>query len=169
MTPECLSREVSPGPESYPDSTVSSPAGQLTSQSAPGSPGHPYASSSQSSHKGRLMQQITVVTNGVSGDTTREGNSVFIMAFFMFLILEKKLFSDTTSCIRSLTGSFLGRGHTESGKISDGIGNINTPNVEVAAYRFPLSVCPRLYVYILPSSSIIKVSIILDILRYFFR
>ncbi|XP_033308376.1 forkhead box protein K1 isoform X1 [Bombus bifarius] len=72
MTPECLSREVSPGPESYPDSTVSSPAGQLTSQSAPGSPGHPYASSSQSSHKGRLMQQITVVTNGVSGDTTRE-------------------------------------------------------------------------------------------------
>ncbi|XP_071870073.1 forkhead box K isoform X1 [Bombus fervidus] len=76
MTPECLSREVSPGPESYPDSTVSSPAGQLTSQSAPGSPGHPYASSSQSSHKGRLMQQITVVTNGVSSDTTREDKYV---------------------------------------------------------------------------------------------
>lgn len=87
----------------------------------------------------------------------------------MFLILEKKLFSDTTSCIRSLTGSFLGRGHTESGKISDGIGNINTPNVDIAAYRFLLSVCPWLYVYILPSSSIIKVFIILNILQYFFR
>lgn len=88
MTPECLSRETSPGPESYPDSTVSSPAGQLTSQSAPGSPGHPYASSSQSSHKGRLMQQITVVTNGVSGDSTREGNNVFIM-FLRFLSYRK--------------------------------------------------------------------------------
>ncbi|KAL6441998.1 forkhead box protein K1 isoform X1 [Cataglyphis hispanica] len=70
MTPECLSREASPGPESYPDSSVPSPAGQLaTSQSAPGSPGHPYTSS-QSTHKGRLMQ--TIVTNGVSGDTGRE-------------------------------------------------------------------------------------------------
>ncbi|XP_053988283.1 forkhead box protein K1 isoform X1 [Hylaeus anthracinus] len=71
MTPECLSREASPGPESYPDSSVPSPAGQMTSQSAPGSPGHPYAPSSQSSHKGRLMQQITVVTNGVTGDTDK--------------------------------------------------------------------------------------------------
>ncbi|CAL1683091.1 unnamed protein product [Lasius platythorax] len=70
MTPECLSREASPGPESYPDSSVSSPSGQLaTSQSAPGSPGHPYTSS-QSTHKGRLMQ--TIVTNGVSGDNGRE-------------------------------------------------------------------------------------------------
>ncbi|KYM96762.1 Forkhead box protein K2 [Cyphomyrmex costatus] len=68
ITPECLSRETSPGPESYPDSSVPSPAGQLaTSQSAPGSPGHPYTSS-QTTHKGRLMQ--TVVTNGVSGDAT---------------------------------------------------------------------------------------------------
>lgn len=78
ITPECLSREASPGPESYPDSSVSSPAGQLaTSQSAPGSPGHPYTSS-QTTHKGRLMQ--TVVTNGVSSDATgREGEflSVF--------------------------------------------------------------------------------------------
>lgn len=78
MTPECLSREASPGPESYPDSSVSSPAGQLaTSQSAPGSPGHPYTSS-QSTHKGRLMQ--TIVTNGVSGDTGREGE---VFSFFI--------------------------------------------------------------------------------------
>lgn len=73
MTPECLSREASPGPEPYPDSSVPSPAGQLTtSQSAPGSPGHPYTSTSQSTHKGRLMQQVTIVTNGVSGDTGKE-------------------------------------------------------------------------------------------------
>ncbi|XP_043281816.1 forkhead box protein K1 [Venturia canescens] len=73
MTPECLSREGSPGPESYVDSSVSSPAGQLSSQSAPGSPGHPYAPPPPPpTHKGRLMQQITVVTNGVSGDATRE-------------------------------------------------------------------------------------------------
>lgn len=69
MTPECLSREGSPGPESYPDSSVPSPAGQLTSQSAPGSPGHPYA---PPPHKGRLMQQITVVTNGVNNESARE-------------------------------------------------------------------------------------------------
>lgn len=74
MTPECLSREASPGPESYPDSSVPSPAGQLaTSQSAPGSPGHPYTST-QSSHKGRLMQ-TGVVTNGVSADAAREGSN----------------------------------------------------------------------------------------------
>lgn len=74
MTPESLSREASPGPEPYPDSSVPSPAGQLTtSQSAPGSPGHPYTSTSQSSHKGRLMQQVTVVTNGVNSDAGREG------------------------------------------------------------------------------------------------
>lgn len=83
MTPECLSREASPGPESYPDSSVPSPAGQLaTSQSAPGSPGHPYTSS-QSTHKGRLMQ--TIVTNGVSGDTGREGEC-FLSLFNSFLI-----------------------------------------------------------------------------------
>lgn len=80
MTPECLSREASPGPESYPDSSVPSPAGQLaTSQSAPGSPGHPYTSS-QSTHKGRLMQ--TIVTNGVGGDTGREGE---VFSFFILL------------------------------------------------------------------------------------
>lgn len=72
MTPECLSREGSPGPESYPDSSVSSPAGQMTSQSAPGSPGHPYPTSAAPSHKGRLVQQIGVVTNGVS-DAPKEG------------------------------------------------------------------------------------------------
>lgn len=72
MTPECLSREGSPGPESYPDSSVPSPAGQLSSQSAPGSPGHPYAPPPPPTHKGRLMQQITVVTNGVGSDATRE-------------------------------------------------------------------------------------------------
>ncbi|XP_014477370.1 PREDICTED: forkhead box protein K2 isoform X2 [Dinoponera quadriceps] len=77
MTPESLSREASPGPEPYPDSSVPSPAGQL-SQSAPGSPGHPYTSStsqqSSSTHKGsRLMQQVvTVVTNGVNSDAGRE-------------------------------------------------------------------------------------------------
>ncbi|XP_011140578.1 forkhead box protein K2 isoform X2 [Harpegnathos saltator] len=76
MTPESLSREASPGPESYPDSSVPSPAGQLTtSQSAPGSPGHPYTSTSQTTHKGRLMQQVTVVTNGVNSDAGREGAS----------------------------------------------------------------------------------------------
>ncbi|KAG8040429.1 hypothetical protein G9C98_002425 [Cotesia typhae] len=67
MTPECLSREGSPGPESYPDSSVSSPAGQLSSQSAPGSPGHPghpYVPPPATSNKNRLVQQITVVTNG---------------------------------------------------------------------------------------------------------
>lgn len=80
MTPECLSREASPGPESYPDSSVPSPAGQLaTSQSAPGSPGHPYTSS-QSTHKGRLMQ--TIVTNGVSGDTGREGKEFSSFSLF---------------------------------------------------------------------------------------
>ncbi|CAD6235447.1 GSCOCG00007904001-RA-CDS [Cotesia congregata] len=71
MTPECLSREGSPGPESYPDSSVSSPAGQLSSQSAPGSPGHPYVPPPATSNKNRLVQQITVVTNG---DASREGN-----------------------------------------------------------------------------------------------
>ncbi|KAK0168507.1 hypothetical protein PV327_002298 [Microctonus hyperodae] len=72
MTPECLSREGSPGPESYPDSSVSSPAGQLTSQSAPGSPGHPYVPPpAPPTQKGRLVQQITV-TNGVGGDAPRE-------------------------------------------------------------------------------------------------
>lgn len=76
MTPECLSREASPGPESYPDSSVPSPAGQLaTSQSAPGSPGHPFTSS-QSTHKGRLMQAI--VTNGVGGDAVREGEVLLL-------------------------------------------------------------------------------------------
>lgn len=71
MTPECLSREGSPTPESYPDSSVPSPAGQLTSQSAPGSPGHPFI---PMSHKPRLMPQITVVTNGVNSDSSRDGN-----------------------------------------------------------------------------------------------
>ncbi|XP_014215566.1 forkhead box protein K2 isoform X2 [Copidosoma floridanum] len=66
MTPECLSREGSPGPESYPDSSVPSPAGQLSSQSAPGSPGHPYAPPPL--HKPRLMPQVTVATNGVNSD-----------------------------------------------------------------------------------------------------
>lgn len=73
MTPECLSREGSPGPESYPDSSVSSPAGQLSSQSAPGSPGHPFV---PSTHKPRLMQQVTVVTNGVNNDLNRDGESI---------------------------------------------------------------------------------------------
>lgn len=82
ITPECLSREASPGPESYPDSSVPSPAGQLSSQSAPGSPGHPYTPSNQSSHKSRLIQQITVVTNGVTGDATREGIHYYIPCFF---------------------------------------------------------------------------------------
>ncbi|XP_015111929.1 forkhead box protein K1 [Diachasma alloeum] len=72
MTPECLSREGSPGPESYPDSSVPSPAGQLSSQSAPGSPGHPYVSPAPPTHKGRLVQQVAVVTNGVNNDTPRE-------------------------------------------------------------------------------------------------
>ncbi|XP_012271799.1 forkhead box protein K1 [Orussus abietinus] len=72
ITPECLSREGSPGPESYPDSSVPSPAGQLTSQSAPGSPGHPYAPPPPPCHKSRLMQQITVVTNGVNNEANRE-------------------------------------------------------------------------------------------------
>jgi hypothetical protein len=47
MTPESLSREGSPTPDSYPDSTISSPVIHgthlevKTSQSAPGSPGQP--------------------------------------------------------------------------------------------------------------------------------
>ena len=47
MTPESLSREGSPTPDSYPDSSVASPVIHgthlevKTSQSAPGSPGHP--------------------------------------------------------------------------------------------------------------------------------
>jgi hypothetical protein len=47
MTPESLSREGSPTPDPYPDSTMSSPVIHgthlevKTSQSAPGSPGHP--------------------------------------------------------------------------------------------------------------------------------
>ena len=47
MTPESLSREGSPIPDACPDSTISSPAIHgthlevKTSQSAPGSPGHP--------------------------------------------------------------------------------------------------------------------------------
>ena len=74
MTPESLSREGSPGPESYPDSCVPSPAGQLSSQSAPGSPGHPYAPPPLQSHKPRLMQQTSVVTNGINNDLCRDGN-----------------------------------------------------------------------------------------------
>lgn len=73
MTPECLSREGSPGPESYPDSSVPSPTGQLNSQSAPGSPGHPYAPPPPP-HKPRMMQQVSVVTNGInSSDNGRDG------------------------------------------------------------------------------------------------
>lgn len=87
MTPECLSREGSPGPESYPDSSVPSPAGQLTSQSAPGSPGHPYAPPPP--HKGRLMQQITVVTNGVNNDSAREGE-IFIFKEKFHAIFRKE-------------------------------------------------------------------------------
>ncbi|XP_014235275.1 forkhead box protein K1 isoform X2 [Trichogramma pretiosum] len=68
MTPDCLSREGSPGPESYPDSSVPSPAGQLTSQSAPGSPGHPYVPPPPI-HKPRLLQQVTAATNGINNDT----------------------------------------------------------------------------------------------------
>lgn len=86
MTPECLSREASPGPESYPDSSVPSPAGQLTSQSAPGSPGHPYTSS-QSTHKGRLIQQVTVVTNGVNNDSIRDGKIVMKIYLSIFLMI----------------------------------------------------------------------------------
>jgi hypothetical protein len=47
MTPESLSREGSPIPDACPDSTISSPVIHgthlevKTSQSAPGSPGHP--------------------------------------------------------------------------------------------------------------------------------
>ena len=78
MTPECLSREGSPGPESYADGSVSSPAAQRASQSAPGSPGHPYVPPPPPpAHRGRLMQQITVVTNGVSGDAAKEGAQNF--------------------------------------------------------------------------------------------
>lgn len=83
ITPECLSREASPGPESYPDSSVPSPAGQLTSQSAPGSPGHPYGNPA---HKSRVVQQITIVTNGVAGDNTRDGTFTFHFHFLLFVI-----------------------------------------------------------------------------------
>lgn len=91
ITPECLSREASPVPESYPDSSVSSPAGQLATQSAPGSPGHPYTSSQ--THKGRLMQ--TVVTNGVSGDTGREGKFCFVFSNLKkrFLFIAERYFT----------------------------------------------------------------------------
>uniref|UniRef100_A0A1B6C9C9 Fork-head domain-containing protein n=1 Tax=Clastoptera arizonana TaxID=38151 RepID=A0A1B6C9C9_9HEMI len=70
MTPESLSREGSPTP----DSTVNSPA--VTSQSAPGSPGHPGVFVSTMSPgialggKSRVFQHITLVTNG---DVPREG------------------------------------------------------------------------------------------------
>ncbi|XP_054282865.1 forkhead box protein K1 isoform X2 [Macrosteles quadrilineatus] len=63
MTPESLSREGSPTP----DSTVNSPV--ITSQSAPGSPGHPGATFVTSA-KPRIMQHVTLVTNG---DLPREG------------------------------------------------------------------------------------------------
>lgn len=95
MTPECLSREGSPGPESYPDSSVPSPAGQLNSQSAPGSPGqHQYAPPPPATHKpSRLMQQITVVTNGVGLDAnSRDGE---VSSFYFFFIFEIAEFWDT--------------------------------------------------------------------------
>nr|CAD7588976.1 unnamed protein product [Timema genevievae] len=92
MTPESLSREGSPTPDHYIESSVVSPAVHGThlevkaSQSAPGSPGHPgvtfVASSLVGQHqqvalvgKSRLMlpaQQITLVTNGVGGEGSRE-------------------------------------------------------------------------------------------------
>ncbi|PSN48407.1 hypothetical protein C0J52_12087 [Blattella germanica] len=92
MTPESLSREGSPTPDSYPDNTIASPVIHgthlevKTSQSAPGSPGHPgvtfVTSGLVGQHqqvalvsKSRLMlpaQQITVVTNGVGGEVSRE-------------------------------------------------------------------------------------------------
>lgn len=92
MTPESLSREGSPIPDACPDSTISSSAIHgthlevKTSQSAPGSPGHPgvtfVTSGLVGQHqqvalvsKSRLMlpaQQITVVTNGVGGEVARE-------------------------------------------------------------------------------------------------
>ncbi|XP_046660202.1 forkhead box protein K1-like isoform X2 [Homalodisca vitripennis] len=64
MTPESLSREGSPTP----DSTVNSPV--ISSQSAPGSPGHPGVTFvSTVGSKPRVMQHITLVTNG---DVPRE-------------------------------------------------------------------------------------------------
>ncbi|GLG98288.1 Forkhead box protein O [Gryllus bimaculatus] len=92
MTPESLSREGSPTPDQYPDNSVVSPAMHgthlevKTSQSAPGSPGHPgvtFVTSGVSGQpqqvalvgKSRLMlpaQPITVVTNGVGGEVSRE-------------------------------------------------------------------------------------------------
>ncbi|XP_069683150.1 forkhead box protein K1 isoform X1 [Periplaneta americana] len=92
MTPESLSREGSPTPDPYPDSTIASPVIHgthlevKTSQSAPGSPGHPGVTFVTSGlvgqqqqvalvSKSRLMlpaQQITVVTNGVGGEVARE-------------------------------------------------------------------------------------------------
>ncbi|XP_046987559.1 forkhead box protein K2 [Schistocerca americana] len=92
MTPESLSREGSPAPEQYPECSVPSPAVHSshlevkTSQSAPGSPGNSgvtFVTSSVTGQpqqvtvmgKSRIMlpaQQIAVVTNGVSGEVTRE-------------------------------------------------------------------------------------------------
>ncbi|XP_067006385.1 forkhead box protein K1 [Anabrus simplex] len=90
MTPESLSREGSPAPDQYPESVSPAIHGThlevKTSQSAPGSPGHPgvtfVTSGVVGQHqqvsvvgKSRLMlpaQQITVVTNGVGGEVSRE-------------------------------------------------------------------------------------------------
>lgn len=87
MTPESLSREGSPTP----DSTVNSPV--VTSQSAPGSPGHPgmtfvstVGPGSSVTNKPRLMQHITLVTNGdvpreekyLASTLTSTGNNLLI-------------------------------------------------------------------------------------------
>lgn len=90
MTPECLSREGSPCPESYPDNAILSPSGQLSSQSAPGSPGHPYGLSQPIQR--RLLQQVSVVTYGMNiiNEPFREGkiNFYFIkLTQILFLLI----------------------------------------------------------------------------------
>ena len=87
MTPESLSRECSPTPDQYPDSTVASSAvvGQhlelKTSQSAPGSPGHSGSGGNSGSTVLHNVpaQHVTVVTNGVSGEVIHESSDKYII------------------------------------------------------------------------------------------
>ncbi|XP_039289806.1 LOW QUALITY PROTEIN: forkhead box protein K1 [Nilaparvata lugens] len=117
MTPESLSREGSPTP----DSTVISPV--VTSQSAPGSPGHPgvtFVSTSNNIsvpggniamiNKSRIVQHVTLVPNG---DTSREEKYLttgHMSGSSMLSIAEERSMSPPVIVQAAYTGAFVGEG-----------------------------------------------------------
>ncbi|RZF45453.1 hypothetical protein LSTR_LSTR009324 [Laodelphax striatellus] len=116
MTPESLSREGSPTP----DSTVISPV--VTSQSAPGSPGHTgvtFVSTSNSIsvpgniamiNKAGVVQHVTLVSNG---DTRREEKYLTTGSMSgsnMLSIAEERSMSPPVIVQAAYTGAFVGEG-----------------------------------------------------------